>query len=49
MEAYYQQERAKELEKEQKSDAINKKMEDPSLSKDEYNELVYDYNDLHEE
>lgn len=49
MEAFYQQERAKELEKEQKSDAINEKMEDPSLSKDEYNELVYEFNDLHDE
>ena len=49
MEEFYQQERAKELEKEQKSDAINEKMEDPSLSKDEYNELVYEFNDLHDE
>ncbi|MFQ3803022.1 hypothetical protein ABLV88_08005 [Staphylococcus equorum] len=49
MEAFYQQERAKELEKGEKSDAINEKMEDPSLSKDEYNELVYEYNDLHDE
>ena len=49
MEAFYQQERAKELEKEQKADAINEKMEDPSLSKDEYNELVYEFNDLHDE
>jgi len=49
MEAFYQQERDKELEKEQKADAINEKMEDPSLSKYEYNELVYEFNDLHDE